>query len=48
MDISGELERDISHDVIKTRLMAAGIAIPGSQITELRNNSPDYCGSCYG
>lgn len=56
MDISGELQRDISHDVVKTRLTAAGMAVPGSQIAELRNdidkmsenNAPDYCGSCYG
>lgn len=56
MDISGELQRDISHDVAKTRLTAAGTAVPGSQIAELRNdidkmsenNAPDYCGSCYG
>ena len=56
MDISGELQRDISHDLIKARLTAAGTAVPGSQIAELRNDidkmseqhSPDYCGSCYG
>jgi hypothetical protein len=56
MDISGELQRDISHDIIKTRLTAAGTAVPGSAVADLRNDldklneerAPDYCGSCYG
>jgi hypothetical protein len=56
MDISGEVQRDISHDIIKTRLTAAGTAVPGSQIGELRNDidklneqrTAGYCGSCYG
>jgi len=56
MDISGELQRDISHDVVKTRLTAAGTAVPGAQIGDLHNDiekmsenhAPDYCGSCYG
>lgn len=56
MDISGELQRDISHDIIKTRLTPAGAAVPGSQIVELRNDidklneqrTDGYCGSCYG
>ena len=56
MDISGELQRDISHDVIKTRLAATGTVVPGAQIAELssdidkmdKNRSPEYCGSCYG
>ncbi|KAI0004570.1 Sec1-like protein [Russula compacta] len=56
MDISGELQRDISHDVIKTRLTAGGIPVPGSQVGELRNDidkineqrTDGYCGSCYG
>jgi hypothetical protein len=56
MDISGELQRDISHDVIKTRLTAAGTAVPGSQVADLSNDlekmseqrGSDYCGSCYG
>ena len=56
MDISGELQRDISHDIIKTRLTDAGTAVPGAQIGELRNDidklneqrTDGYCGSCYG
>jgi len=55
-DISGELQRDIAHDVVKTRLTAAGTAVAGSQNGELHNDldklnedrKPDYCGSCYG
>ena len=56
MDISGELQRDISHDITKTRLTAGGIPVPGSQAGELRNDidkineqrTDGYCGSCYG
>ena len=56
MDISGEVQRDISHDIIKTRMTAAGTAVPGSQVGELRNDidkvneqrTAGYCGSCYG
>jgi endoplasmic reticulum-Golgi intermediate compartment protein 3 len=56
MDISGELQRDISHDIIKTRLSAAGTAVPGAPIAELSNDidkmdkkhAPEYCGSCFG
>jgi len=56
MDISGELQRDITHDVIKTRLGSTGEVVPGSQVGELRTDidrlneqrSEDYCGSCYG
>ena len=38
MDISGELQRDISHDVTKTRLTAAGMAVPGAQTAGLSND----------
>ncbi|KAI0304470.1 Sec1 family-domain-containing protein [Multifurca ochricompacta] len=56
IDISGEHQRDITHNVIKTRLTAAGTAVPGSQVAELRNDidklneqrTSNYCGSCYG
>ena len=56
MDISGELQRDISHDVIKTRLTSEGTVVQGSQVGELRNDidklneqrTEGYCGSCYG
>ncbi|KAF8807133.1 Sec1-like protein [Phlegmacium glaucopus] len=56
MDISGETQRDISHNVLKTRLNAKGDIVPNSQISQLGNDldkisgvKPDgYCGSCYG
>jgi endoplasmic reticulum-Golgi intermediate compartment protein 3 len=56
MDISGELQRDISHDIIKTRLASTGTVVQGSQVGELRNDidklneqrAEGYCGSCYG
>ncbi|EIN12528.1 endoplasmic reticulum-derived transport vesicle ERV46 [Punctularia strigosozonata HHB-11173 SS5] len=56
MDISGEQQRDISHNILKTRLDSTGKLIPGSQRSELesefdRQNKPmpdGYCGSCYG
>ncbi|KAJ3834993.1 Sec1 family-domain-containing protein [Lentinula raphanica] len=56
MDISGETQRDYSHNVLKTRLEPSGKVIPGSRNADLRNDvdryndakAPDYCGSCYG
>lgn len=56
MDISGETQTDISHNIIKTRLNEYAAPIPNSASTELRNDidklneqrSGDYCGSCYG
>lgn len=56
MDISGELQRDISHDISKTRLTSTGAVVQGSQVGELRNDidklneqrKEGYCGSCYG
>jgi len=56
MDISGELQRDISHDITKTRLTSTGTVVHGSQVGELRNDidkldeqhTEGYCGSCYG
>ncbi|KAH9042182.1 Sec1 family-domain-containing protein [Lactarius pseudohatsudake] len=56
VDISGELQHDISHNIVKTRLTEAGTAVPGSHTAELRNDidklneqrSAGYCGSCYG
>lgn len=56
IDISGELQRDISHNIIKTRLTETGTVVPGSQKGELRNDidklneqrASGYCGSCYG
>lgn len=56
MDISGETQRDISHNMLKTRLDKMGIAFPTAVSTDLRNDldkmneqkSSNYCGSCYG
>ncbi|KAI9443162.1 Sec1 family-domain-containing protein [Lactarius indigo] len=56
VDISGELQRDIAHNIVKTRLTEAGSVVPGSHTAELRNDidklneqrATGYCGSCYG
>jgi len=56
MDISGELQRDISHNVLKVRLDSHGAVVPNSHSSELRNDldkmndakKDNYCGSCYG
>ncbi|KAI9465550.1 Sec1-like protein [Lactarius psammicola] len=56
IDISGELQRDIAHNIVKTRLTEEGTAVPGSHTAELRNDidklneqrASGYCGSCYG
>ena len=56
MDISGELQRDISHNVLKVRLDNRGIEVPNSYTAELSNDlekiteskKEGYCGSCYG
>lgn len=56
MDISGELQRDVSHNVLKTRLDQNGVIVPNSFSAELRNDldkmhepkQGGYCGSCYG
>lgn len=56
MDISGETQADISHNIVKTRLTDAGLPMAGSQTAELRNDldkineqrQNGYCGSCYG
>ncbi|KAF8627493.1 hypothetical protein AX17_006304 [Amanita inopinata Kibby_2008] len=56
MDISGELQRDVSHNILKTRLDDRGIPIPNSVSAELKNDldklneaqGDNYCGSCYG
>jgi hypothetical protein len=57
-DISGEIVRDITHHVVKTRLdPSAGMPIHDGQYrTELKNEldkqvavkGANYCGSCYG
>jgi len=56
MDVSGELQSDISHNILKTRLTAEGVPVPNAQSSELRNDidkmneqrGAGYCGSCYG
>lgn len=56
MDISGETQADVTHNIIKTRLTEKGDPVPGSQSAELRNDidkineqkQNGYCGSCYG
>lgn len=56
MDISGELQRDLSHNVLKVRLDQYGVMVPNSFSAELRNDidkmndveKDGYCGSCYG
>jgi len=56
MDISGEQQRDISHNIMKKRLTQAGVDVPGQRGGELRNEidkvaekrGSGYCGSCYG
>ena len=56
IDISGELQRDITHNIVKTRLTEEGVSVRGSQVAELRNDidklneqrASGYCGSCYG
>lgn len=56
MDISGETQRDISHNIVKTRLNSDGTQVPNSANMQLRNEldklnaqrQDGYCGSCYG
>ncbi|TCD70879.1 hypothetical protein EIP91_001187 [Steccherinum ochraceum] len=56
MDISGETQTDVSHNIVKTRLNDQGLPVPSSQSSELRNDidrlnearQNGYCGSCYG
>ncbi|KAI0769911.1 Sec1 family-domain-containing protein [Fomes fomentarius] len=56
MDISGETQSDITHNILKTRLDERGVPVPDSITTELQNDldklneqrQNGYCGSCYG
>ncbi|KAI0632402.1 Sec1-like protein [Trametes polyzona] len=56
MDISGETQSDITHNILKTRLDERGVPVPTTVITELQNDldkinsqrEGGYCGSCYG
>ncbi|KAA1469923.1 Sec1-domain-containing protein [Dentipellis sp. KUC8613] len=56
MDISGETQRDVSSNILKTRITGTGSVVPNSVSAELRNEldklneqrKEGYCGSCYG
>ncbi|KAG1772406.1 Sec1 family-domain-containing protein [Suillus occidentalis] len=56
MDISGEQQRDISHNILKKRITQTGVDMPASRGEDLRNDidklaerrANGYCGSCYG
>lgn len=56
MDISGETQRDLTHNILKARLDEKGVRVPSAVSVELKNDldkinsahDPDYCGSCYG
>ncbi|GAA5833692.1 hypothetical protein JCM11251_003206 [Rhodosporidiobolus azoricus] len=57
MDISGEHQNDVSHDLSKTRIAADGKfieeAIKGKELTGdaeriARQKAEGYCGTCYG
>lgn len=56
MDISGETQRDLTHNILKARLDPQGIRILSAVSAELKNDiekmesskDPSYCGSCYG
>jgi len=56
MDISGENQRDLTHNILKTRLNDVGVPMPHSISGELGNDldriteqtDANYCGSCYG
>ena len=56
MDISGETQSDITHNIYKTRLDERGVPVPNSIVKGLQNDldkinsqrENGYCGSCYG
>ncbi|KAF8442956.1 Sec1-like protein [Boletus edulis BED1] len=56
MDISGEQQRDVSHNIIKKRITKIGVDVPEQRTGDLRNDidklaekrGTGYCGSCYG
>ena len=56
MDISGEQQRDLTHNIVKARLDPSGKVIQNSANAALRNEldvmnegkQDNYCGSCYG
>ncbi|KAJ7069672.1 Sec1 family-domain-containing protein [Mycena amicta] len=56
MDISGETQRDLTHNILKQRMQTDGKPVPNAVTSELSNEldqinsarDPGYCGSCYG
>lgn len=56
MDISGERQSDITHNIVKTRLNPDGHEISSEKVNQLKGDAhraaevqdPNYCGSCYG
>ncbi|KAJ7781802.1 Sec1-like protein [Mycena maculata] len=56
MDISGETQRGLTHNILKARLDSTGTPVPNAVSSELSNDiekmnsakDPNYCGSCYG
>ena len=56
MDISGEVQRDITHNILKMRLNKDGSIVPNTYSAQLQNDldkmnqvkQKGYCGSCYG
>ena len=56
MDISGEQQRDVSHNILKKRITHDGADIPAQRGKDLRSEidklaerrESGYCGSCYG
>ncbi|KAG4303885.1 hypothetical protein PORY_002702 [Pneumocystis oryctolagi] len=53
MDISGELQTDVSHNIVKNRIDSNGVFINSTVVNTLnfqpiKTFPPDYCGSCYG
>ncbi|KAF8322629.1 Sec1-domain-containing protein [Clavulina sp. PMI_390] len=55
-DISGELQTDLTHNILKTRINSQGDKVETSVLNELKSDldkaasarGPNYCGSCYG
>ncbi|KAI9632585.1 putative ER to Golgi transport-related protein [Dioszegia hungarica] len=56
MDISGEQQHDVTHDITKTRVSKEGYELEtlrnGRLVSDVEqasaNKDPNYCGSCYG
>lgn len=56
MDLSGERQHDVSHDMTKQRISVDGTYLEEQRMGQLKgdveraaqNKDPNYCGSCYG